>query len=241
VHLRALLLLRTGADARLTDELPADEVGWLRERAPAWSIGALMQLVQTLSDALARTRDAAQFQVQTEVALLTACDVESRLPAATHVMVSPPADAPAFKPTAISPTSEAAPGIPEPPPAEPEELPPSQPQSPRESGPLSARWPDVIEHVKRRNGLLASIVTSAVPLRVDDSVLVVAFTTEYNRKSAEKSSNRQIIETAFERVYGSAYRLRATVPAGSDGPGLLEDPVINYAARTFGGQPRRVD
>ena len=76
VHLRALLLLRTGADARLTDELPADEVAWLRERAPAWSVGVLMQLVQTLSDALARTRDAAQFQVQTEVALLTACDVE---------------------------------------------------------------------------------------------------------------------------------------------------------------------
>ena len=59
VHLRALLLLRTGADARLTDELPEDEVAWLRERAPAWSVGALMRLVQTLSEALARTRDAA--------------------------------------------------------------------------------------------------------------------------------------------------------------------------------------
>ena len=77
LHLRALLLLRTGADARLTDELPADEVAWLRERAPAWSVGALMRLVQTLSEALARTRDAQQFQVQTEVALLTACDVEA--------------------------------------------------------------------------------------------------------------------------------------------------------------------
>ena len=70
---------------------------------------------------------------------------------------------------------------------------------------------------------------------------MVAFSTDFNRKTAEKATNRQLIETAFERVYGSAYRLRATVPAGSDGPGLLEDPVINYAARTFGGQPRRVD
>src|SRR5262249_60035351 len=77
VHLRALLLLRTGADARLSDELPADEVEWLRERAPEWSVGALIRLVQELSNALARTRDAAQFQVQAEVALLTACDVES--------------------------------------------------------------------------------------------------------------------------------------------------------------------
>jgi hypothetical protein len=106
---------------------------------------------------------------------------------------------------------------------------------------LKAKWPDVIEQVKRRNGLVGSILGSAEPLGLDDSVLVVAFSTDFNRKTAEKATNRQLIETAFERVYGSAYRLRATVPAGSDGPGLLEDPVINYATRTFGGQPRRVD
>ena len=90
VHLRALMLLRTGADARLGDELPEDEVAWLRERAPAWSIGALMQLVQTLSDALARTRDAAQFQVQTEVAVLTACDVESLTPPPVRLVTAAP-------------------------------------------------------------------------------------------------------------------------------------------------------
>ena len=106
---------------------------------------------------------------------------------------------------------------------------------------LKARWPDVIEQVKRRNGLVGSILGSAEPLSLEESVLVVAFSTDFNRKTAEKATNRQLIETAFERVYGSAYRLRATVPAGADGPGLLEDPVINYAARTFGGQPRRVD
>src|SRR4029453_8373089 len=80
----------TGADARLTDELPADEVEWLRERAPAWSVGTLMRLVQTLSEALARTRDAQQFQVQMEVAVLTACDVEPGLPALSAAPVVPP-------------------------------------------------------------------------------------------------------------------------------------------------------
>src|SRR5207245_11600400 len=34
---------RTGADARLTNELPEGEVAWLRERAPAWSVGTLMR------------------------------------------------------------------------------------------------------------------------------------------------------------------------------------------------------
>jgi hypothetical protein len=92
--------------------------------------------------------------------------------------------------------------------------------------------------VQRRNSLLAALVRSAHPLGVDDTVLTVAFTTEHNRKSAERSSSRQVIETAFERVYGTAYRLRAVVAADNDS--LLDDPVINFAQRTFGGEPKRV-
>ena len=255
VHLRALLLLRSGADARLSNELPEDEVAWLRERAPAWSAGTLMRLVQTLSEALARTRDAAQFQVQTEVALLTACDVETLAPAA--LAARPPSEvvssgrdstvpvivdipAPAAAVAEVPAPAAAMAEVPAPAAAV-AEVPAPAPSVVGDQA-LKARWPDVIEQVKRRNGLVGSILGSAEPLSLDDSsVLVVAFSTEFNRKTAEKATNRQLIETAFERVYGSAYRLRATVPAGSDGPGLLEDPVINYAARTFGGQPRRVD
>ena len=70
---------------------------------------------------------------------------------------------------------------------------------------------------------------------------MVAFSTEFNRKTAEKSTNRQLIETALERVYGATYRLRCTVGTDENGGGsLLEDPVINFAQRTFGGQPKRV-
>jgi hypothetical protein len=103
---------------------------------------------------------------------------------------------------------------------------------------LRSRWLDVVDHVQRRNTLLAAMVRSAQPIAVEDSVLTVAFSTEHNRKSAERSTSRQLIESAFERVYGSAYRLRAVVAA--DGANLLEDPVINFAQRTFGGQPKRV-
>jgi hypothetical protein len=95
----------------------------------------------------------------------------------------------------------------------------------------------VVEHVQRRNSLLAALVRSARPLAVDDAVLTVAFTTEHNRKSAERSTSRQVIEAAFERVYGSAYRLRAVV---AESGSLLDDPVINFAQRTFGGEPKRV-
>ena len=256
VNLRALMLLRTGADARLTDELPEDEVAWLRERAPAWPIGALLQLVQTLSDALARTRDAAQFQVQTEVALLTACDVESVT--APPVMPPPPSATPASReavvpqdthrptesvttdPVLITVTESIVVAAVDS--ADGDSLEATVAEvtttTVTEARSLGDRWPDVVEQIQLRNGLLASIVRSAQPLTLDDTVLTVAFSTEYNRKSADKSTNRQVIEAALERVFRAPYRLKAIVAA--DAGSLLDDPVINFAQRTFGGQPRRV-
>src|SRR5438105_9349084 len=199
VHLRALLLLRTGADARLSDELPEDEVAWLRERAPAWSVGTLMRLVQTLSEALARTRDAAQFQVQTEVALLTACDVESLAPAALEAR--PPSEVvsrgrdTSVPVIADTPAPAAAVAEVPAPAAAVAEVPAPAPPVVGDQA-LKARWPDVIEQVKRRNGLVGSILGSAEPLSLDDSsVLVVAFSTDFNRKTAEKATNRQPIDT----------------------------------------------
>jgi hypothetical protein len=106
---------------------------------------------------------------------------------------------------------------------------------------LKSRWPDVVEQVKSRNPILASLLGSAQPVGLDDNLLTVSFGTDFNRKSAEKASHRQIIETAFERVYGTPYRLRCTVGGGPDAaPSLLDDPVINYAQRTFGGEPKRL-
>jgi DNA polymerase-3 subunit gamma/tau len=241
VHLRALMLLRSGADARLTDELPADEVAWLRERAPAWSIGVLMQLIQTLSDALARTRDAAQFQVQTEVALLMACDVESLAPPPILEVRTSSVEAPTQVVEVATPVVEIATSssVDKPDVSKPVDGTPPGPTPPLATdASLRSRWPDVVDHVQRRNTLLAAMVRSAQPLGIEESVLTVAFSTEHNRKSAERSTSRQLIETAFERVYGTAYRLRAVV--ASDGGNLLDDPVINFAQRTFGGQPKRV-
>jgi hypothetical protein len=99
-----------------------------------------------------------------------------------------------------------------------------------------------VEHVKNRNSLFGATLGSAHPVGLNENIVTVSFATEFNRKSAEKSTNRQLIETAFERVFGSAYRLRCTVSSGTEAGvgGLLDDPVINYATRTFGGQPKRV-
>jgi DNA polymerase III subunit gamma/tau len=236
VHLRALLLLRTGADTRLTDELPTDEVAWLRERAPAWSVGTLMRLVQTLSEALARTRDAQQFQVQTEVALLTACDVEAF--AAPLAPANSPSPTPP-PPATPAPVAEPTPSAPRAAAPAPVAKPPASVSA--QDVALRDRWPDVIDQVKGRNPILASFLRSAHPMGLEDNLLVVAFSTDFNRRSAEKATHTQLIEAAFERVYGTAYRLRCTVRTeAGGGSSLLDDPVINYAARTFGGQPKRV-
>jgi DNA polymerase-3 subunit gamma/tau len=282
IHLRALLLVRTGADARLTDELPAAEVEWLRERAPSWTVGTLIQLVQTLSEALARTRDAQQFQVQTEVALLTACDVASMVALApVPAAVSAPTPKPVAQEPVTTPKPLAQETVPKPdvsapameqsqesaPAPEQEQVSAPAPEqeqvsasateqeqvsaSATEQGNVSvvvdanvlvAKWPDVVDHVKARNGILGSLLTSARPKQLENGdALVVEFVTDFNRKRAESSSNRKLIEDALEHALGHRYRLRGTVgSAAKSGQSLLDDPVINYAARTFGGQPRRV-
>ncbi len=227
---RALLLVRTGADARLTDELPADEVDWLKARAPAWTVGTLMQLVQTLSEALARTRDAQQFQIQTEVALLSA----SLSPEGIPTEPQQPRE-----PRSVAAEPEAPPQPAPPPPPAPER---AVATVPADAASLRAKWPDVVDHVKARNGILGSLLTSANPIQVEDGdALVIEYVTDFNRKRAESSSNRKLIEEAIQHAFGRRYRIRSTTAAATAGaPSLLDDPVINYAARTFGGQPRRI-
>ena len=266
VNLRALLLLNVGADARLSDELPADEVDWLRQRAPVWLRSTLSTLLQTLSEALARTRDAAQFQVQLEVAILTACDPDSVVPAPRPASVGPVPDAVPRTAAARAPVRErttARPSEPSPsdgptviePPATPVETDPGPPppaavasasenQTPRVSvgdASLGARWSDVVEQVRNRNPLLAPLIERAVLLGVDNGQFVIGFASDFNRKSADSPKNRRLIETVVERVYGTPYRLRCTLAAADDsGASLLDDPVINYAQRTFGGEPKRL-
>jgi DNA polymerase III subunit gamma/tau len=243
VHLRAILLLRSGADARLTDELPAGEVEWLRQRAPKWSLGPLMRLLQVLSESLARTRDAQQFQVQCEVALLEACQVDSVLPAATAPASAPPEPvraAPA--PVAPSPaaTASATPPVVAPPAPTATPAPAATQAADASTELVRSRWPDVVDHVRSRKPILGALLSSAQPIALEDGQLTVAFGTEFNRKRAELAANRQAIEAGLQHALGRAFKLKCTVANSGGAPSLLEDPVINFAQRTFGGEPRRL-
>src|SRR5919202_6672996 len=116
--LRALLLVRSRADGRLAEEMPAEEAEWLRERAPGWTTGALIGLIKELSESLARTRDAQQFQVQTELALLAACELPGGVVGPATVTVSAAGAPP---PVATPPRATPPPQAPPTPAAEPAE------------------------------------------------------------------------------------------------------------------------
>ncbi len=279
-NLRALLLVRSGADASLAAEFPFEDVVWLRAQAPAWTVGSLISLIQELTTALSRTRDAQQFQVQVELALLAASQDgavqhETRRPSAARVETAParveaaptrlvPEPAPSRKPVAEP--------VVEPPRVQPPSPPPAlvEPPSPASVAAASSmadpvagyaadtaargpsdgppdvslavqRWPDVVELVRARKPLVAAAMSTARPVRIEGQTLVVDFGTAFHQKTAEKTANRPVIEAAIKQAVGHELRLRCTVGLGSsDGPSLFDDPVINFAARTFGGEPRRL-
>jgi DNA polymerase III subunit gamma/tau len=441
--LRGVLLVRAGADARVAMEFGAEDVAWLQAQAPAWTVGALSELLQQLTNALARVRDAQQFQVQTELALLAAATVPdhaglaptARTPSPAVAHDEPPGPAPAtatavseagadrsragLAPAARAPSPVAAPGEPAPgPPApvapapelaaaapadqpsvvraptagvssppvangesaaetaapgaavsdagadrplaglgpaehapsptvapgeaaaeapipgaaagapaddtgaagpvspapwapaevadadggvprqgRPEDapasatpagttgpiddaapsvagapgsdtpeaagaaeaegapggLPPEAASSPRslegaggrggEGAALDevrARWGRVVEFASARRRMLAAPLSSSEPIAVRDSSVVVAFASDSNRRFAERPAIRQAIEEALRHELGRELRLVCTVRRDDRADSWLDDPVINYAVRTFGGRPQRV-
>ncbi|MCC7103755.1 MAG: DNA polymerase III subunit gamma/tau, partial [Chloroflexi bacterium] len=73
-YVRGLTLQQAGAAQALREELAPEELEWLAGLERRADGPRLRQLLLTVSEALARVRDAAQFQLQFELALLEACD-----------------------------------------------------------------------------------------------------------------------------------------------------------------------
>jgi len=97
-----------------------------------------------------------------------------------------------------------------------------------------------VDHVRSRKPILGALLSSAQPIALEDGQLTVAFGTEFNRKRAELAANRQAIEAGLQHALGRAFKVKCTVANSGGAPSLLEDPVINFAQRTFGGEPRRL-
>jgi DNA polymerase III gamma/tau subunit len=294
-NLRGLLLARSGSDAALTGEFSSADLEWLRGQAAYWSVGSLITLVAALNDALARTRDAFQFQVQVELALLAVCDEGQGIAAqplaaptprpaiaapvaapvaplapiapATPVVYAEPAPAP----VAATPIPAPTPGIQDPPAtytttaAEIPQAPSTEREAvvqaasepvtpaPADVSTVAAppagddaaslafareRWADVKEAVARKM-TVAAVMSTSRPLRVEGDLLVIGLETAFNLKNAEKPVNRPEIEKAVAAALRRPYRVKFALTSSEIGaPSLFDDPVINFAARTFGGEPR---
>ena len=103
------------------------------------------------------------------------------------------------------------------------------------------RWPRVVELVKARRPTLAVLLSSAAPVATTATGVVVAFASEFNRKRADTTANRKLIEDGLRQELGRPdLRLTCAVQAEGEHGSLFEDQVLNYAARTFGGQPQRL-
>lgn len=248
-YLRGALLVRSGAGGALGTEFSPEERAWLAGQAPAWPVGTLLQLIQELAAALARTRDAQQFQTQVELALLGICLAGASAGAAPTEPMAEPSPAPGPpEPDADSRSSVAAPAAAPPSlPAPREEaapaavLPSAPPPPGAELQAVLDRWTDVVEQAATRRVGLRTALATARPKRVDDDTLVIQLA-RFHHKRAVMPENRSAIEAALLQAVGRQYRVRC-VPEGegeSDAsePSLFDDPVIRYAAKTFGGEPR---
>lgn len=150
--LRLLLVIRSGAEGSLRAEVGEQELTWLREQARAWTVGGLIRLTRELSTSLARTRDAQQFQVQVELALLAACDYVDE-----PALAPPPRTA---APTFASPAAAAPPAPRRAPPVAP---PPSTPAA----GDSAAPTPAEAEPVGRDGSTRSEPSEAAVASRAE--------------------------------------------------------------------------
>jgi hypothetical protein len=102
------------------------------------------------------------------------------------------------------------------------------------------RWPDVVDQISTTKPFLRAALTTARPIRVEGDTLLVDFGTAIHRRRAEAVANRRAIQDAIGQALSRHFHLKCVVGSNTTGPSLFEDPVITFAVRKFGGEPRRM-
>ena len=101
-------------------------------------------------------------------------------------------------------------------------------------------WAELVDHLKRAAGSpVRAALSTAKLLSIEGNTLVVDFGSSIHRKTAER--NREAIEQAIREALRQPYQLKCVVGSNNATPTLLDDPVISFAVRKFGGEPRRLE
>lgn len=231
-HFRNLLVYKVSeGDIRLLEVSEAEAVA-LRDQSAAASPESLGRMLEVLTDAETRLRDALSKRVVLEVALLrtiharSAVSVDALLqrlnqlrretpepapgtPPAIPIVAPPPPTAQAPSPTrdanvATTPPPETPP-VPTSSPA-----PPPASATPASDAALAALWNTVVEAVGRASPFLRSYLLSAFPVSWTNQVLTIGFEPEFAEYVAltDNTKNHGLLQTKLREIGHADARVR---------------------------------
>ncbi len=82
-------------------------------------------------------------------------------------------------------------------------------------------WGEVLSRIKNKNQALNFILGVAEPMAINGNTVEIGFKYRLQQEKVSEYKNREIIETVLQEVYGSPYRIQAS---------LKEDIKVNQAA-----------
>ncbi len=244
-HFRNLLIYQvSGGDLKLLEVSETEAVS-LKEQSASATGETLTRIMEVLTDAEGRLRDAASKKIFIEVALLKA--IQSRnavsidtvlkqleqlrnegrgaspVPTSPARAVNPPATT-ASKPVISNATAAAA--VPAPP----------SPMAQAETGvELETLWASVVESVGRASPFTRSYLAEAHPVAFEKNVLTIGFDPEFadHLGLVDNSKNRTLIQTKLQEHGHANAQVKfivAEAPARRAHPSLSNVPVPNAPA-----------
>jgi DNA polymerase-3 subunit gamma/tau len=108
---------------------------------------------------------------------------------------------------------------------------------------VQERWPRLLEWVRNRNPIVASLLQPAQIASVENGWLTLSFAFKVHHERIAEVKNRSLIEDGCKHVLGHQVRLRSehTPPRSAADTIDLDDPVLRFALERFGGRAEWAD
>lgn len=89
-------------------------------------------------------------------------------------------------------------------------------------------WPTVLETVKKQRRTAHAILLEAQPIHFANNCLTLEFNYPFHRQQVEQQANREVVETALDKLVGHTVRLRCILPeeiAGDAGGAAKQETI----------------
>ena len=217
-HLRHLLVTQIGGVVPDSFAVTAQDTDRLAAQAQRLPQAELLRALDLLAAAIAAVKDGSEPRLQLEVALLKATQpqvdqslqalmfridqLEGRIgggqaaPMAPDSPAETPSPPPAPKATVVAGAAAVAVAV------DPEDDPDEQPTAAIDLDQITGLWSAVADAVRQQNGMVAALVSQAVPSALDGDRLTVSFPAEaaFLKKKAE--ANRDLVLGALRTLTG---------------------------------------